>query len=213
MSSLTLYLSQGACPMAAHVGLLEAGAEFTTRHVALSKGEQLQADFLKINPHAQVPALQIGDKVLTENVAILTWIAKTWPEAKLLPLGNLDEEARTLSYLAWLSSSVHVAFGPLFHPERYADSAEARRELAKHAREQVKKHFVEIDASLKDQEYALGAFSLADVYLFAFYRWAVNYLKLDMSPYPNFTAQYQRLLQRPSVQRMLEAEAELAKAA
>lgn len=213
MSPLTLYLSPGACSMAAHVGLLEAGAEFTARPVALSKGEHLQADYRKINPHAQVPALQIGDRVLTENVAILTWLAKTWPAAKLLPLGSLDEEARTLSYLAWLTSAVHTAFGPLFHPERFADSAEARREVAQHARRQLQDHFAEIDANLKDQDYALGAFSLADIYLFAFYRWAENYLKLDLTPYPHYTALNQRVLQRPSVQRMLAAEQELAKAA
>lgn len=213
MPQLTLYLSAGACSMAAHVGLLEAGAEFTPRHISLAKSEHLRADYRKINPHAQVPALKIGDRVLTENVAILPWIAKTWPEADLLPLADPDEESRTLSYLGWLSSSVHTAFGPLFHPERYVDGSEAKRELARHARQHVQDHFAEIDAHLKDKEYSLGRFSLADIYLFAFYGWGANYLKLDMAQYPHFTALYQRLLQRPSVQRMQEAEQELAKAA
>src|SRR5690606_6184716 len=151
-----LYLSAGACSMAAHVGLLEAGAEFTPRHVSLAKGEQLQPDYLHINPHAQVPALKIGDRVLTENVAILPWIAKTWPEADLLPLANPVEESHTLAYLGWLSGPVQTSIGPLCHPERYVEGSEAKRELARHARQHMQDHFAEIDAHLKDNVYSLG---------------------------------------------------------
>lgn len=213
MSALTLYLSRGACSMAAHIALLEAGAEFSTRHVALGEGEHLKEEFLKINPRHQVPTLTIDDQVLTENVAILTWIAKTYPDAGLLPAGNLLEEAQSLSYLAWLTSAVHKTFGPLFHPENFVDGEAAQDSLKQHVGEQVKKQFKEIDERLAKQDYALGKFSVADAYLFVFYRWADLLFKLDLSEFPHYTAHYERLLQRDTVQRMLDAEHNLAKAA
>lgn len=212
MSELTLFLSRGACSMAAHIALLEAGAEFSAVHVALN-GEQHGESYSKVNPRGQVPALKVGDQVLTENVAVLTWIAKSYPDANLLPAGNILEEAQSLSYLAWLSTAVHKAFGPLFHATNFVDSEQAQAELKQHAIAQVKSQFKEINERLGGQDYALGHFSVADAYLFVFYRWAEKLFDQDLSEFPHYAAHQERLLKRDSVQRMLAAEQQLAEAA
>ena len=83
---LTLYYSPGACSMAPHIALEEAGATYALQLVSIPKGEQLADEYLPdVTPRGKVPALRTDDGVLTENVAILTYIARLFPHAKLLP--------------------------------------------------------------------------------------------------------------------------------
>src|SRR5271157_3757143 len=82
---LTLYYSPGACSMAPHIALEEAGAPYTLQLVSIPKGEQQAAKYLNVNPRGKVPTLMTDEGVLTENVAILTYIARSSPHAKLLP--------------------------------------------------------------------------------------------------------------------------------
>ncbi len=79
---LTLYYLHGACSMAPHIALEEAGAQYTLQLVSLPKGEQQAPEYLNLNPRGRVPALRTEDGVLTENVAILTYIARSFPHAK-----------------------------------------------------------------------------------------------------------------------------------
>ncbi len=81
----TLYFSPGACSMASHVLLEECGADYETKLVALAKGEQRTDEYKKINPHSKVPALAVDGNVITQNVAILPFIAGQFPDAELLP--------------------------------------------------------------------------------------------------------------------------------
>lgn len=214
MKSLTLYLSQGACSMAAHIALREAGAEFSTVHVALAKGEQHSESYRKVNPHEKVPAIRIGGQILTENVAVLHWIAKAFPQAGLLQAQTAEDEAQVISYLAWLASEVHPTFGLLFHPERFVDGKEAHESVAGHARDQLAKHFAEINDRLGQRDWLFGKFGVTDGYLFAFEHWALKFFRMDLAAtFPNLHAHYERMLERPSVQQVLEHEASLAVAA
>lgn len=214
MKPLTLYLSQGACSMAAHIALREAGAEFSAVHIALREGEQHSKSYRKVNSHEKVPALRIGDQVLTENVAVLHWIARSFPEAGLISATTPEDEAQVISYLAWLTSEVHPAFGPLFHPESFADGKEAQRSVTNHARERVAQHFAEINDRLSSREWLFDTFGVADGYLFAFAFWAHKVFRMKIAnTHPNLHAHYERMLARPSVQWVLEREAGLAAAA
>lgn len=211
--SLTLYLSQGACSMAPHIALLEADAEFTPVHISLSKGKQFSPEYRKINPRSLVPALKIGDEVLVENLAILVWIARNYPDARLLPARTPAEEIQMLSYLSWCTGTLHTAFNPLFHPEKLVSGEAAVESLKEHAREQVHGHFTEIEQRLSGREWAFGEFSVIDVFLFVCFHWAAESLKLDVSAFPNYQAHYARMRERPSVTQVLASEYELAKAA
>lgn len=210
---LTLYLCRNVCSMAPHIALLEAGADFSTVHIDLEKGEQHTPEYRRINPRGYVPALKVGDEVLVENLAILVWIARTWPDARLLPAGTPEEEAQILSYLSWCTGTLHSVFGRLFKPGYLVSGDEAVESLKEQARTDVQKHFTEIEARLADREWAFGEFSIVDTFLFVCYHWATELLGLDVSAFPSYRQHYERMLQRPAVARMLEAERELARAA
>lgn len=214
MSKLTLYLSQHACSMAPHIALTEAGARFDTVHVALSRGEQHLPAYLEINPHAKVPALAIDDTVLTENVAIASWIDQAFPDAGVLPGRTPFDKAQTLSRLAWLNSEVHTAFGPLIHPEQSVAGREAQAELKQNARTRILGQFAELDGLLAERDWLVGDFSYLDGYLFAITTWAENMLRLDVAGNaPHVFAHFQRMQSRDSVKHVLAEEAELAAAA
>lgn len=210
---LTLYLSRNVCSMAPHIALLEAGAEFDRVHVDLEKGEQHSPEYRRINPRGLVPALTIGDEVLVENLAILIWVARTYPDAGLLPARTPEEETQLLSYLSWCTGTLHFTFGRLFKPEYLVSGSEAVKTLQEHARDDVRKHFAEIEARLTDREWAFGAFSVVDAFLFVCFHWAAELLAMDVSAFPHYRAHYERMLARPTVARMLETERRLARAA
>jgi|SRR5712671_1278130 glutathione S-transferase len=106
---LTLYYSPGACSLAPHIALEEAGATYALQLVSIPKREQQDPEYLNVNPRGKIPALRTDDGVLTENVAILTYIARTFPQARLLPEEPIGM-ARCISHMAWLSNTVHPAF-------------------------------------------------------------------------------------------------------
>src|ERR1700720_3496408 len=102
---LTLYYSPGASSVIPHITLEEIRVPYQRKLINLAKGEHKTDAYLKINPHGKVPALCVDGNVLTENVAILTYLAKQFPDARLLPQ-NLLEEARCLSTMAWFAKRV-----------------------------------------------------------------------------------------------------------
>ncbi len=91
---LTLYYTPGACSRASHLALREAGAEFTLYNVDFVAAEQRSPDYLRINPKGRVPALATPRGVITENPAILAYVAQTHPRAGLAPLDDPFEFAR-----------------------------------------------------------------------------------------------------------------------
>ncbi len=61
------------------------GLAYETRPVDLRQGDQGSDAYRRLNPQGLVPALEIGDRVLTQSPAILEWIEETWPKPPLLP--------------------------------------------------------------------------------------------------------------------------------
>ncbi|HSE87766.1 MAG TPA: glutathione S-transferase N-terminal domain-containing protein, partial [Candidatus Binatia bacterium] len=92
---LTLYFSPGACSLASHIGLEETGAPYEAKPILLAKQQQRTEAYLKINPRGKVPALSVDGKILVENTAILTYLARRFPEKKLMPT-DPGEEARCI---------------------------------------------------------------------------------------------------------------------
>src|ERR1700742_1041969 len=100
--ALTLYFAPGASSMAVHIALYEAGAAFDARPVSFAKKEQHEAPFLSINPLGQVPVLVIDGRPLTEVAGCLFYIARAFPDAKLLP-GDAEGEAQAGSWIAFIA--------------------------------------------------------------------------------------------------------------
>ena len=116
---LVLYYWPDASSMVPHIVLEEIGAPYERQLVNLAQGEHKSGAYLKINPHGKVPALAVDNVVLMENVAILTYLARRFPEAQLLPHGII-EEARCISAMAWFASAVHPTFAHIIRPEAHA---------------------------------------------------------------------------------------------
>lgn len=202
---LMLYFSPGACSMASHIGLEETGAPYEAKPTLLAKGEHKTEAYLKINPRGKVPALSVDGEVITENTAILTYLAKRFPEKKLLPADPL-EEARCISTMAWLSNTVHPPYRQTLRPERFAEDEAAHAAVKETGRKTFFAACQEIDSLLKGKEWMMGSqYTVADPYALVFYGWGVR-AALPMNELSAYTAWKDRMLQRPAVRKILEKE-------
>ena len=160
---MKLYLYPGACSLADHIALHEAGLTF--EHVTVDLRAHRTAsgeDYYAINPKGYVPALTLDSgETLTENIAILDWIAHQRPELK--PEGALGH-TRLLETLAFISTELHKSFGPMFGGGSDDEKAKAKAKVAK--------RLGEIDA-MRAGDYLFGdAPSTADAYLFVMLLWS-----------------------------------------
>src|SRR5471030_461162 len=170
---LKLFYAPGACSLAPHIALEEAGADYEVERVSLQKGGQRSPAYLAINPKGRVPALQTDRGVLTENPAILGYIAQSFPSAALAPNGDAFAFGDMQAFNLFLAATVHVAFAHAFRPERYADGDEAARAMRAKAPEALASAFALIEEKLADGRPFVqgGAYTVADPYLFVFSRW------------------------------------------
>ena len=109
MSRLKLFFAPGSCALAALTCLEAAGAEYEAQPVRLASGEQRRPEFLAISPRGQVPVLDVGGQPICENIAVLTYIAHRFPEARLLPIDQPFQLAKAYEVLSWFATNLHVA--------------------------------------------------------------------------------------------------------
>ncbi len=207
-SSFRLFYSDGACSLAPHIALEETGAAFEPIRVDMTSGEQRSPEFLRINPKGRVPALAVDDWVLTENPAILQFIARSFPEAGLWP-EQLREQARVTEWLAWIASTVHVAYAHVRRAERYADGEAALDDVRNKGLQTSRDLWQAVDSRLGDGPWAIGEhYTVADAYLLVFWSWGRgSFLGFDMATdFPHWTAHAQRMRLRPAVQRAFQRE-------
>lgn len=199
---MKLYTSPGACSLADHIALQWTGAPFEA-HV-VNREQRKQPEFLALNPAGAVPVLQKGDWVLTQNAAILNYIADKFPEAKLGGDGSPESRAETNRWLAFLNSDMHPAFHPMFGAtSALGDEANAKaQELAK---AKLRGHFERADAQLAGKDWLTGSRSIADPYLFVVTQWAKK-LAIDLSGLDNLAAFDARMAADPGVQAAQKAE-------
>ena len=202
---LTLYFCPGACSTASHIAIEEAGAPYVEKPIMLPKGEQKTADYLKINPRGKVPALSVDGEILTENTAILSYIAKQFPAKNLMPTDALAQ-ARCISTMAWFSNIVHPSYTHYMRPERFTPDAAAQAGVKDTGKKTFWTHVQEIDSLLAGRDWIMGKeFSVADGYALVFYGWGLR-AELPMKDLANYTAFKERMLKRPAVRKVLESE-------
>jgi len=203
--TLVLYHSPGACSLATHIALEEAGAEFETVRVVVANGDNLKPDYLAINPHARVPALGTSHDVLTENIAILNFIADVYGREGSVPRGYPYAAARCNELLGWFASTVHISFAAIWRGIRFTPDDSVWPVLERGGRDALAQQFDEIDDLCVDEWLAPGGFSAADSYALLFLRWAKR-IGFDIARYPQWTEHAGRVLKRGAVQRVLERE-------
>jgi len=202
---LTLYFSPGACSMASHIGLEETGAPYEEKPTLLAKGEQKTEAYLRINPRGKVPALSVDGRIITENTAILTYLARRFPEKKLMPADPVDE-ARCIETMAWFSNIVHPSYQRYMRPERFAEGEAAQATVRDTGRKSFWGNCREIDAMLQGKDWIMGSqFTVVDGYALVFYGWGVRG-GFPMNELGAYTAWKDRMLKRPAVRKILDSE-------
>lgn len=200
-SVVKLYYTPGACSLAPHIILREGGFHFELEKVDLaSKKTESGENFLLVSPRGYVPALLLDDgDVLTETAVIVQYIADLRPESGLVPASGTRERYRLQEWLNFITAEVHKGLSPLWDPAL----PEAAHEFF---RQSVARKFSFLDAHLDGNEYMLGnKFSVADSYAFAIINWK-GFFNIDLSPWPNLAAYYDRIAARPFVQAAMSAE-------
>ena len=183
---LTLCFAPGTSSMAPHIALHEIGVPFEARPVSFATKEQNAAAFQAINPEGKVPVLLIDGQPLTEVAAILFYLARRFPDAALLPEGDLDAEAQVISWMSFIASTVHPA------RRQGLEFAKGVYRLA--------------DQRLGSREWAIGSYSIADIHLFRLYWRFFNSLKPEPGTFSNLDAHYARMMERPAVKKTIEIE-------
>ena len=204
---MKLYYSPGACSLAPHIALAEAGLPYTLARVDLAKHAVDDGrDYTKVNPKGYVPALELDDgSVVTEAGVVLQYIADRVP-GTLAPAFGSVERYRLMEWLNFIATEIHKGFGPLW-------DAGAPEVTQAAAREKLAKRFGVVEHALSQHAHLTGSqFTIADAYLFTVVNWA-DHFKLDLSRFPALRAFMSRVRARSKVQAALREEGLLKAAA
>lgn len=199
---MKLYTSPGACSLADHIVLrwVDAAADIEV----VDRVARKQPVFLALNPAGAVPVLVDDGWVLTQNAAILHYIADLHPQARLA--GDTPRErAEVNRWLAFLNADVHPAFHPLFGSTAFLEDAAVIGRTKDAARVKLRGLFERLDAQLDGRDWLTGSRSLADPYLFVVLRWA-RATGVDLDGLDRLQAFAVRMRSDPGVQAALQAE-------
>jgi glutathione S-transferase len=195
---MDLYFSPLACSLATRIALYEAGAQagfiqVDTKRKKLRDG----SDFYTVNAMGQVPVLRTDEGwLLTENTAILPYVADQFPHAHLAPSAGTAQRAKLQQWLGFISTELHKgSFVPLLDPTAPHD----------YARQKLTRRLDYLDAHLSAHDYLVDRFSVADAYLATVLNWA-KHCDVDLSQWPAVDAYYGRIVQRPQVAKALTEE-------
>ena len=198
---MKLYYSPGACSLAAHIALHEAGIAFQPV-LASTKSHKLQdgTDYYTINPLGYVPVLELDDGTrLRENPAILQYIADLAPTKNLAPAAGTMQRYRLQEWLGFIGTEIHKTYSPLFNP----NLAEEAKQVFRH---KLLSRYRWVDGELAKHEYLMNDhFTVADAYFFVVTRWAQP-MNIDLSSVPNVQAHQQRVVARAGAQEAMKME-------
>jgi len=196
---MKLYYAPGACSRAAHIMLRELDVPFDLAKVDL-KTHTLEdgSDYYEVNPKGYVPALELDDgALLTENIAVLAYLGDRKPG--MMGDGGEIERYRMLERLAFVSTELHKGYGPLFNPSM-------PEEAKKLAVDRLASRFDVLDRELAESSYLAGKdFTVPDAYAFTVLGWT-RLFDIDLSPWRNVYAYFDRIKARPAVVQAVEAE-------
>jgi glutathione S-transferase len=199
---MKLYYMTGACSLASLISLYESGAKFET--AAVDRKTRKTSDGLdfdrEVNSKGYVPVLRLDDgQLLTENVAVLLYIADRNPAAKLAPAAGTLERYRLIEWLAFVNSEIHKNFAPLFYPTASEDTKQFARGNLTHRLDWL-------NTALGSNHFLTGdTFTVADAYLFVVLGWS-GHVGIDLGKWPNLKRFRSDLQSRPAVKSALKAE-------
>ena len=202
---MELYFAPLACSLATRIALYESG-QTAVFHQVDTKSHRLEdgSDFYAVNPMGQVPTLVTDSgALLTENPAVLQYVADRKPETGLAPAG--EERYRLQQWLNFITTELHKV---VFIPQLDSKAPEGAKAYAK---EKMGPRMAHLERALKGRDFLLDRFTVADAYLFTVLNWAVH-LKFDLADWPLVAAYYKRIRERPNVARAFGEELALFRA-
>jgi glutathione S-transferase len=198
---MKLYYSTGACSLAPHIALHEAGLPFTAV-LASTKTHRLPdgTDFYTLNPKGYVPLLELDNgERLSEGPAILQYIADQASGSRLAPPAGTMARYRLMEWLNFITSELHKALGAMFNSE----FPEAGKDFYK---KKLAGRFAWVEQQLEGKAWLMGdTFTVADAYLFTVAGWC-KHLGIDLAPYKQLSSYLARVAARPAVMAAMKAE-------
>ncbi len=197
---MKLYYAAGACSLAPHIALSEAGIAAKTVPVDL-KTHKLPdgSDYTAVNPKGYVPLLELDDGTKLTEVAVLLQVIADKKPGTLAPAAGTMERYKLMEWLNFIATEIHKGFSPLWAP----DTPELTKQRAIAA---IKRRLGTVDAQLAKTPYLAGSgFTIADAYLFTIVNWT-NFIGLDVSEFKHLAAYMKRVAERPAVHAAMKAE-------
>jgi len=198
---MKLYYAPGACSLAAHILVEEAGLPCALERVDLASHKTEHGDdFMKINPKGYVPAIEIKPgELLTEVAVVLQYLSDQAPSLRLMAEVGTLARYRQMEWLSFIATEIHKQFSPFFRPDV---SAEAKQQQLKN----LGRRFHYLSDHFAKHPYLSGpTFTAPDAYLFTVLSWA-DFVKIDLGEWPRLTEFLDRVRARPAVQKTLKSE-------
>jgi len=200
---MKLYYKPGACSMASHIVLNELGIPFELDQTDTVGGTTQSGEtFSTISPNGYVPALVTeSGETITENPAVLQYLADQFPDAGLAPPNGTMERTRLHEILNFVSSELHKSFSPFFLETPVDGNARRQAEV-------VVGHRVEhIERILADgRTHLLGeSFTVADAYAFVVLNWG-GFVGVSLDSWPKTKAYVTRVAARPTTVKAMITE-------
>ncbi len=200
---MKLYTKPGACSMADHIALCWIGQPFDLQ--VMDAASLKAPDFLKLNPAGTVPVLEIDGWALTQNAAILNYLADSFPASGLGGDGTPRSRAEINRWVAFLNADLHTTFNPLFGSTRYLGDDAMIEKSKGNARTRLRGLFERVEAQLQGKDWLTGTRSIADPYLFVTLRWA-KAAQVDLSGLSNLEGFFSRMSADAGVKAAMTAE-------
>ena len=210
MPQLKLFVAPGTCARVATIALEETEIPFETELLRMAANQQNSPEFLKLNPKGKVPTLLVDGVPLTENVAILTWLDRLFPDAALLPeAADPFSAIKQTADLAFFSATVHPTATRITMPMKFSTDAESSFELVRPKGMEAMMPIMQmIEERLEDGPWWYGeSWSVVDAYLY--WVWTrITTFGFPDADFPNIQRHRELSDQRPAVQRAMKLEAE-----
>jgi glutathione S-transferase len=203
MPEYQLYWAPGTCARVPFVALLEIGEPYEI--VVVNRFSAADNGYSLINPKGKVPALVVGNRTITENPAIETFLARRHPEAALLPHGDETLEIEALELMSWFASGIHPWITRLRFPRLTTSETAAHDSIRATACAQLEGSFAILEKRLQGRDWLFGAWTIVDAYLLWLWFRATG-SGMPGSQFPLCAAHAARCEARPSVAAVLDRE-------
>ena len=211
MPEIKLFFAPSTCARVPLTVLEHIGCDYSLELVRFMKGQHRSPDYLKLNPKGKVPCLVYDGEPLTENVAILGFLNRKFPEAKLLPAAADEmEAARQIADLCFCSATLHPIVTRIRMPMFFGEGEDCTKAIYASGVDAMRRFFDVIEQRLQGRDWWYGnAWSVLDPYLYWVW-FRVTGAGFPGGDYPKFAAHAARVEALPATQRMQEREAELS---